>query len=91
MAGALRLQQPRQRRRDVVVARTYTRAMRRADVVWWVLLGVGFAVVVAMFVAIFILDVTPPPLLFAAPPAFGVAASLSRSWLRNPTHYRHSR
>ncbi|MEU0562337.1 hypothetical protein [Dactylosporangium maewongense] len=65
--------------------------MKRADVVWWVLLGTGFAFAVAMFIAIFIFDVTPPHLLFAALPAFAIAATLSRSWLRDRSSHPRSR
>jgi hypothetical protein len=65
--------------------------MRRAQVVWWALLGAGCAVATATFIAIFILDVTPPPLLFAALPAFGLAAGLLRSWLRDRPGHLHGR
>ncbi|MDG6101629.1 hypothetical protein Daura_38795 [Dactylosporangium aurantiacum] len=61
--------------------------MRRADLVWWVLLGAGSAFAAAMFM----LDKTPPHLLFAVLPAFGIAATLSRSWLRARSSHSRGR
>ena len=58
---------------------------------WWVLVGVGFAGVSAMFIAIFVLDLTPPHLLFAALPAYGIALGLVRSSLRYRSAHLHSR
>ncbi|MFF5235350.1 hypothetical protein [Dactylosporangium sp. NPDC000521] len=65
--------------------------MRRAHVVWWVLVGVGFAGVLAMFFAIFVLDLTPPHLLFAALPVYGIALGLWRNSLRDRSGHLRSR
>jgi hypothetical protein len=56
--------------------------VRRLRVLWWVLVGVGFAGAVALTIAVYLFDSTPSHLLFAALPAYGVALGLTRSWLK---------
>lgn len=56
--------------------------VRRSGVLWWVLVGVGFAGAVALTIAVYLFDSMPSHLLFAALPAYGVALGLTRSWLK---------
>ena len=54
----------------------------RLRVLWWVLVGVGFAGAVALTTAVYLFESTPPHLVFAALPAYGVALGLTRSLLK---------
>jgi hypothetical protein len=64
-----------------MVARAYTRTVRRAYVLWWIGVCVGVAGASALLIAVYLFDSEPSHLLFAALPAYGIALGLARRWL----------
>jgi hypothetical protein len=55
--------------------------VKRTLALWWVLAGVGLAGWVALLTAIYLYDLTPSHLLFAALGAYSAALSLARMWI----------
>ncbi|WP_143234971.1 hypothetical protein [Paractinoplanes atraurantiacus] len=56
--------------------------MGRGWALWWVLAGVAFAGAVALFAAIFLFDMAPHPLFYAALPVYGIMLGRMRNRLK---------